>query len=61
MYALYLDKRVEKDLANLPKTIQVRVMKRLENLQENPFAGSLKLRGEPSYRARRRLPHRLRC
>ena len=52
-YQLAVDKRVAKDLANLPFEVQDRVFERLQALAEDPFMpGVIKLKGETAYRAR---------
>lgn len=52
-YTLEISKRVRKDLADLPKDVQRRIVGKLDELLENPFSpGSIKLKGEESYRVR---------
>jgi mRNA interferase RelE/StbE len=52
-YRIEVNKRVSKNLANLPRDVQKRILDQLEELQENPFApGVIKLKGEESYRVR---------
>jgi mRNA interferase RelE/StbE len=52
-YRLEVSKRVRKDLADLPQDVQRRIVGKLDELLENPFApGSIKLKGEDSYRVR---------
>jgi mRNA interferase RelE/StbE len=52
-YTLELSKRVRKDLADLPNDVQRRIVSKLDELLENPFVpGSIKLKGEESYRVR---------
>ncbi len=52
-YTLEVNKRASKSLANLPRDVQKRILKKLEELQENPFPhGVIKLKGEESYRVR---------
>ncbi len=52
-YQLEIDKRVHKDLVDLPTSVQDRVLEKLETLLTDPFApGTKKLQGYDSYRVR---------
>jgi len=52
-YTLAISKRVGKDLADLPKEVRGRIIAKLKELAEEPFTpGTIKLKGEASYRVR---------
>ncbi|ADD27548.1 type II toxin-antitoxin system RelE family toxin [Meiothermus ruber] len=52
-YTLAISKRVGKDMAGLPKEARERIIEKLKELANEPFApGTIKLKGEASYRVR---------
>jgi mRNA interferase RelE/StbE len=52
-FAIQVDKRVRKEIAELPKDLQERIVAELLELSQNPFrAGVIKLTDQESYRTR---------
>jgi mRNA interferase RelE/StbE len=52
-YKVFFKKSVEKDFKSIPKNELIRILKKIESLQENPRpVGSEKLTGQERYRLR---------